>query len=290
MSNSITQLPMFQDDKNPLPLIVAEQYNFRLQNHTLETDLMVYSIQDWIIGLTGADGQKAVQMLREFKKQLRSQPTYFKRPSVGANGKTYQMDFAEDTTLYQFAAYARATSDRPQISEIKDFLAKAGAIVDAIRQDPESAQEAIVSHRQRKAIVSGKSEAWITARELGIQARNHCTAAIMAANPNTSIAETTNTTYKNVLGQDAAGLRQALHIGPRQNPRDNMSLVALSYLQVTEASIATTLEGYADSDFVSVEDVRKVVAIVSKTTGAQAQDMARVIGIDLVTGQKRLNP
>ncbi len=291
MGNSITQLRMFQSDDDeplqPVPLQVSKQYHFPLQHHVTSDDTIFYSVQDWISGVAKTDNP--AQFWRELKKRLKKanvelSTSCLQLPYRVANGRTYQMDFASDVTLYQIAQ--RMDANTGIRNDVLEYLAKAGAYVDLLRQDPEGAREAITVHRQTNALASGKTEAWITARELGIQARNHCTAAIVKSNPNTNIAETTNTTYRNVLGQDASGLRQTLGLGPRQNPRDNLSLVALSYLQVTEASIATTLEGFADDDVVPIETVRKVVAIVSKATGTQAKEMAQIIGVDLITGKK----
>lgn len=283
------ELSLFNDGNEPiqpLPLQVAGQYGFSLQHHTQSDDTILYSIQDWIAGLSGASLNSAQKTWSKMNSEFQVQSWLL--PYAANSGKSYQMDFTTDEGLYQIAQSMRAMKKRPQLQDIKDFLAKAGAFVDELRQDPESAQSQITSHRQAQALKSGKSDAWITARELGIQARNQCTAAIVQANAQMNIGEATNTVYRGVLGKDAMGLRQALKIGQKQNPRDELPIVALSYLQVAEASIATQLEGMADNDIVPLDIIRRVIAIVAQATGKQAIEMASIIGIDIVTGRKVL--
>jgi hypothetical protein len=276
------------DDKplEPLPLQAAKRYHFPLQHHQQPNDTILYSVQDWIAGLSGASISSAQATWSKMNSEFQIKSWLL--PYAVKNGKSYEMDFTTDEGLYQIAQAMRAMKKRPLLQEIKDFLAKAGAFVELLRQDPEGAKEAISDYRRHKAIASGKSEAWITARELGIQARNQCTASIVKANPETNIGEATNTVYRGVLGQDAAGLRQVLKIGQKQNPRDELPIVALSYLQVAEASIATQLEGLADDDIVPLDIVRRVIAIVAQTTGRQASEMAVILGVDIVTGRKQL--
>ncbi len=287
MGKDTIQLSLFQPDNEPLqplPLQLAKRYKFRLQHHVRENDVIVYSIQDWVMGLTGGDGVKSTQMLREFKKQLRSTPTYFKYPVIAPNGKTYQMDFVEDLTLYKFAAYSRAIEKRPQIKEIKDFLAAAGVLADEIRQDPESAERGIANKRRENALASGKSPEWVASREIGILARNQFTEAIHQANPDMHIGEATNRIYKGTLGMTAAELRKALGIGEKQNPRDHMGELALIYTMASESAARTRLANYADGDIVPIPVIQSVVDMIAKATGKQAQETAALIGIDLITG------
>ena len=54
-------------DSRPLPLIVAEKWNFRLQYYLIES-VAWYAIQDWIVGLTGSTTIKAGEVWRQMKK------------------------------------------------------------------------------------------------------------------------------------------------------------------------------------------------------------------------------
>lgn len=288
------QIQMFSDTEDnqpvqPLPLQIASDYQFPLQYHQTPDDVILYSIQDWIAGIAQSDDpQRAKNIYQQIKKRSTSfVRKLVKLPYISSNGKTYQMDFADDVTLYGITqAMGTNTGVRNSVLE---FLAKAGAFVDELRQDPESAQQKIASHRQAQALKSGRDASWIATREMGVMTRNQFTAALVKANPQINIGEATNTVYKNVLGQDASGLRKALRIGQKQNPRDSMSELALAYLNTAEAAIRAQLSGFNADDTLPLHIMRNIIAIVAQATGTQAEQMARLIGIDLVSGQKILN-
>lgn len=290
MPQSIMLLPLFQsDDDNPVPLIVATKYGFLLQYHITHEDEIVYAIQDWIAGLTGeTDAVKISEVWRKFKTQGRISIPTLKLPYKARDGKTYQRDYVTDEILYQFAAYARSTKDRPQIADIKDFLAKAGVLADMIRQDKEKAEQDIRSLRAQQARLDGKDESWIAAREKGIMTRNELTALLVKISPETHIGGATNRGYKGSLGHDAKGLREKLGIGPKQNPRDHMSEMGLIYTMAWETAARVHLEGYAEDDIVPPHVVNQVIDTVSAMIGKQASETATLLGIDIVTGRKSL--
>lgn len=290
MSNDITQHALFQmDDQRPLPVIVAEMHKFPLQRHTTIQDDLVYAVQDWVAGLSGeTDPTKVSEVWRKFKKQTRNSVTTLKMPYRARDGKTYQRDFVADETLYSFAAYTRATKDRPQIAKIKNFLAEAGVLMDMIRQDKEGAQAAIQTQRIKQALEGGKTTEWINTRELGVITRRQFTEAIQRANPEMHIGEATNEIYTGTLGANAAGLRKQLKIGERQNPRDHMSEIALIYVMASEAAVRAQLMGYGEDDIIPIPLMQAVIKTIAKATGKQAQETALLIGIDLVTGQSLL--
>jgi hypothetical protein len=143
-------------------------------------------------------------------------------------------------------------------------------------------------HRQAQALKAGRDASWIATREIGVMTRNQFTAALVNANPQINIGEATNTVYKSVLGQDASGLRKTLNIGQKQNPRDSMSELALAYLNTAEAAIRAQLSGFKADDVLPLHIMRSIIAIVAQATGTQAEQMARLVGIDLVSGRKML--
>lgn len=273
----------------PLPLQVAADYGFPLQYHMQDDDTIVYAVQDWIAGLSGETDAKKVSVIwRQFKNQSGISNTTLKLPYKARDGKSYQRDFATDTALYQFAAYARAMKDRPQIAQIKDFLAKAGAFVDELRQDPEAAQQSIANHRQAQAMKAGHSAAWVNARETGVMTRKELTALLVKVCPDYHVGQATNDIYRGTWGQDANGLRKTLGIGPKQNPRDHMGELALIYTMASEAAVRAYLSGYGDDDVVPTPVVRNVIGAIATQTGKQASDMAALVGIDLMTGKPLL--
>ena len=291
MTSQMTLFSHNNQADHPLPLQIASEYGFALQCHTQDDDTVVYAVQDWIAGI--AQATAARDFWQKLKKRL-DKTGYselyarcLQLPYRASNGKTYQMDFADDETLYQITQ--RMDTNTGIRNDVLTFLAKAGAFVDELRQDPEAAQQKIATHRQSQALKSGKPASWIAQREMGVITRNELTALVVKVCPEMNIGEVTNIGYKGTLGHDAKGLRKMLAIGEKQNPRDHMSEVALAYTMVHEASVRALLSGYAGSDFVPSDVVRKVIQTVADSTGKQAQETAKLIGVDLVTGRKLLS-
>jgi hypothetical protein len=288
------QIQLFSDIEDnqpvqPLPLQIASDYNFPLQYHQTPDDVIVYSIQDWIAGVgQAAEPRDFWAKLKKRLKTVNPQlwTSCLQLPYIASNGKSYKMDFADDVTLYRITQ--QMSTNTGIRNEVLSFLAKAGAFVDELRQDPEAAQQKIASHRQAQALKAGRDASWIATREIGVMTRNQFTAALVNANPQINIGEATNTVYKSVLGQDASGLRKTLNIGQKQNPRDSMSELALAYLNTAEAAIRAQLSGFKADDVLPLHIMRSIIAIVAQATGTQAEQMARLVGIDLVSGRKML--
>jgi hypothetical protein len=286
------QLKLFEENDqpmNPLPLQIAAQYGFSLQYHQQSDDVILYNIQDWIAGVAQSnDPQRAKNIYQQIKKRTGSlRGKLSKLPYVATDGKSYRMDFADDVILYSITqAMGTNTGIR---NDVLDFLAKAGAFVDELRQDPEAAQQKIANYRQSRALKAGKSNTWVNARETGVMTRNELTALLTAVCPDMNIGEATNIAYKGTLGHTAKGLRDILGIGPKQNPRDHLGEIALIYTMASEAAVRSQLSQYAGGDIVPAHVVRNVIAVIATATGKQAQDMAHLIGIDLVTGKPLLS-
>lgn len=288
------QIQLFSDyeDKQPvqpLPIQIATDYNFPLQYHQTPDDVILYSIQDWVAGV----GQTAEprDFWAKLKKRLKASKFQLwtpcpQLPYRASNGKTYQMDFADDVTLYRITQ--QMSTNTGVRNEVLFFLAKAGAFVDELRQDPEAAQQKISTYRQTLAIKAGRPASWVNVREMGVMTRNELTTLLSTVCPEMNIGEATNITYKGTLGRNAKELRQTLNIGPKQNPRDHMGEIALIYTMASEAAVRSQLVEYAGNDIVPPDVVRNVIKAIASATGKQAQETAALIGIDLVSGQKLL--
>lgn len=292
----MTQLTLFDldmggDEKTqPLPLQVAAKYDFPLQYHTSDADVILYAVQDWIAGVakTGSPRDFWSKVKKRFQKSgIELYPSCLQLPYRATNGKTYKMDFANDVTLYRITQ--RMDAETGIRNEVLDYLAKAGAFMDELRQDPESIEVKAATIRQVKAARAGKDDAWQAAREMGIVTRKQFTAAVMGANVNADMGRATNGIYQGVLGMNADGLRAHLGIGAKQNPRDHMGRVALGYTMIAEEVVAIHLGGYADHDVIPVSVIYNTINTLSRAVGVQAQDMARMVGIDLATGRPLLS-
>ena len=284
------QLMLWSDNNQfiqPLPLQVAQQYGFPLQYHTQDDGAIVYAVQDWVAGVGQAVEPR--DFWAKLKKRLKNSKSqmwtpYPQLPYRARDGKSYKMDFADDVSLYKIAQ--QMDTNTGIRNAVLDFLAKAGAFVDELRQDPESAQQQIASHRQAQALKAGKSSAWVNAREMGVMTRNELTTLLVKVCPGMNIGDATNTVYRGTLGQDAKSLRQTLGIGPKQNPRDHMGELALIYTMAAEAAVRAYLGSYAGDDILPSDVVRNVISTFALQTGKQASEMAALIGVDLVTGRQ----
>jgi hypothetical protein len=283
------QLKLLSDENTPiqpLPLQIAALYGFPLQYHVQADDVLMYAVQDWISGVAQTDKPRKMwdDTKRAFKQaSVELSDSIGQLPYHATNGRMYQMDFAADVMLYQITQRLRANTGIR--NEVLEFLAKAGAFIDELRQDPESIEEKAASLRQKKAVAAGKDEAWQAAREMGVMTRKQFTAVLVALNPEVNIGRATNDVYVGTLGTNAQGLRKALQIGAKENPRDHLPRLGLIYVMAAEEAARIRLAGYADDDTLPVETIHSTITAIARAVGLQAADMARILGIDLATGK-----
>jgi hypothetical protein len=252
----------------PLPLIVAEQWDFPLQIHHRDGEIW-YSIQDWIRGLIDTDEARKIWNDLQRRETVEMSDSIRQLPYLASDGKTYQVDFTNDIGLYLVAQSLRATKARPQLSEIKDYLAKAGAFTDLVRREPETVvtsgaiepddaiDAAIEEYRRR-----GKSDAWINARLNGKIKRKMFTSALNAAISDMQdiyYALATNEVYQGLWRRTAEMLRSEMGISQRKSLRDQQPTLALTYQ-----------------------------GIAAEVIGKQARATGEYLGIDLATGKALL--
>lgn len=284
----MTQLSLWAEldssKTEPLPLQIAAQYGFPLQHHTQDDDTIVYAVQDWIAGVAQTDDMQQAkniwQMVQRRVKSTSVVMTLVRLPYRASNGKSYKMDFATDETLYLITQ--RMDTNTGIRNDVLSFLAKAGAFVDELRQDPEAAELKIAAHRQQQN--AHHDAAWQAAREMGIVTRKSFMAMLLTVNPEINAGQATNDVYRGVFGMDAKGLRERLDIGAKQNPRDHMSRLGVMYVMVAEEACRIQLAGYGDDDVLPLPVIHRTIQTIAKATGVQAHDMALTLGIDLATG------
>ncbi len=124
---SLTQLSLF--DNRPLPLIVAEKWQFPLQHYepSKQSSKYQFSAQDWLIGL-GLTKRTAEVFWLKKGVQFESVPLAYQ-----TKGGQQTSAFVTDKTLYLMAQEMRLTKRNPQLADIRQYLANAGAFVDSKR-------------------------------------------------------------------------------------------------------------------------------------------------------------
>lgn len=237
------QLPLWSDDidhtpntphitdARPLPLLVAEKWQFSLQHHVVD-DVYYFAAIDWVGGMTG--------------KRTAARSTYAKlKKSLGdellisiqqlnykaTDGKTYQLDFLTEDGLYTLTQSMRSTKNAPAVAEIKSYLVDAGVLVDKMRRDPAAAAQ--VSDQLDK--LHGR------VREDSIDARKFFTVAAQDTHylNKPKIGLLTNENYKALFGLAKRELCMELGLSPDSNAlRDNMNRYALLAITAVETHAA----------------------------------------------------
>src|SRR5438477_11077163 len=122
------------NDKRPLPEIIAEHYGFPLALVDVEDGTRYYAVQDWIRGV--AQTSDPTKFWNAMKRRLKTAKIDL---SIGCrlipyrlpDGRTYQMDYATATGLYQITQ--RMVANSGLRNQILQFLSKAGVLVDDMR-------------------------------------------------------------------------------------------------------------------------------------------------------------
>jgi hypothetical protein len=275
-----------EDQTLPLPLLIARRHEFALQTQVSERDEVLYAVQDWIAGVAQAAEP------RKFRDQLnrrlaRAQLSIVCRqlPYRARNGKVYQMDYTDASGLYRLTQHMDSSGGI--CGQVLEYLARSGALVDEMRTDPEEAALKLTQRARERG--QGRDSAWQEARESGRAARKSFMTAALRLAPGVHPGALTNDVYRGVTGMTAAQLRAALGIGVRGNPRDHLSRLALLYTAIAEEAAGLALQRFGPGDVVPGDTVRELVQHIADATGQQAQTLASLAGIDLLTGTLQLN-
>ncbi len=290
MNTLLPVIPDADDASLPLPLIVAQKWDFPLA-HVQSDQGYLYAVQDWLRGLTGDKD------VRRLESQTQKQLSVSNRqlPYTATNGKTYQVDFTDDKGLYLIAQYLRSTKARPLLAAIKTYLSEAGAFVDLVRREPEALMGVMNPDEAIDAAIEayrrqGKDDRWISARIAGKIKRLQFTAALKAAVRDVlskpQYGQATDEVYKGLWGRTAVYLRKEMALPPKASLRDHQPALALSYQTLAEEVAAQKL---GDHHELSWDEARQIVRIVAELIGAQAAVTGRFLGMDLATGKALLS-
>lgn len=292
----MTQLPLIPEtDETPLPLIVAQRWNFPLAHIQTENG-MVYAVQDWMRGLLGED--KVSNLWAMFKKTEAGKQTYnsiVTLPYKAKDGKSYKRDYVDDKGLYLIAQYMRVKHDRPMLTEIRQFLAAAGAFVDQLRlepeaifenvKDPDKLLDAFVAYHRKR----GKDDDWIDTRIKSTLSRLHFTKALKefvdVILVRKHYATATDDVYIGLWGRSASSLKSELNLGKNDNLRDNQPSLGLTYQAIVEEICAVKL---GKREEVTWGEARDIIQSVAKIIGRQAEETSLLMEEDLATGKPLL--
>jgi len=220
-------------DKRPLPLLIAEKWNFPLQHHG-----DMYSVNDWLNGVSQSN--KGAMLLADIKRNPNGisdrldsiQSMNYKRK----NGKVYQMDFAPRLTLWAITQYMRAKSGIRD--SVLKYLRDAGELMDELRTNPAAAD----NFKKSLDAQHGKL------RKDSVDGRNGFTAAAVDTHYRRSprIGQLTNENYKALFGLAKQELCIELGLDPdAKDLRDhfnNYALMAINAVETHAAELMSQLD------------------------------------------------
>jgi hypothetical protein len=129
----------------------------------------------------------------------------------------------------------------------------------------------------------GKDQRWIAERGEGVIARNIVTDALKQFCTNPDYRTFTDDVYRGVFGMVAEAIRERLHIPKGANLRDRLSQTALAYLRIAEYGIADQLE--LIGQVMTWDQAREIIRRFAALVGQQVDEMAKLAGRDVLTGQ-----
>jgi hypothetical protein len=120
----MTQLPLITpeggNDNTPLPLIVANRWNFPLA-HIQTDDGMFYAVQDWMRGLLGRDARNILAMMRRSNPQFSLSIKMLSYRST--DNKIYQRPYIDENRLIWLTVRTRLTRGKNRLADIRNFIA-----------------------------------------------------------------------------------------------------------------------------------------------------------------------
>lgn len=262
--------------RDPLPLIVASEWNFPLQYHVIG-DTHYFAVIDWIAGLATTDNISASKIWGKMQNETSTSSRTLNY--LATDGKTYQRDYTDDETLYKIAGYMRATKKRPALQAIKDYLAKAGVIVDAVHRDPLKAKAFIKATEKHHGL-----------REESIQQRKSFTFIVTQKHiqHNPQIGLLTNAIYSRLfrVGTEYTAKREIVAILGLSNTqaksmRDHLKPLALSAVKMAEEAAMIKIDN--SSALLSDDEMMAIVKHCARIVAVSAHELADYAGVDLLT-------
>lgn len=279
---------MFDSPKKRPPLRAADIYGFTLQHYVQGDGTHFYSIQDWIMGVAQtADTQQAKNIFQQFKVRRTSYiKTLVQLPYVASNGRTYQMDFANEKTLYSITQYLRAeTGIRDKVLE---FLSDAGVAVGDAEQIAQTAdtQQALSSQDKRllkDKISQGYSEddakTFLELVKEGKVKRKDWTAVLkLVVRGVINYAHITNVEYTSVFNMTAKQIKEATGFTVA---RDGMTPQGRAIMTAVELSLEAALNARGECTF---KEACLITENVCLAYGGTVKNLEAMMGISIATG------
>ena len=280
---------MFESPKKRPPLRAADEYDFPLQHYIQEDGSHYYSAQDWIMGVAqAADTQQAKDIFQKFKKRRTSDNlALVVLPYLSPNGRTYQMEFVSEKTLYTLTQYIQANTGIR--NAVLGFLADAGVAVGDAEQKAQAAdtQQAKLSSQDKRLlkdkIEQGYSEdeakTFIELVKEGKVKRKDWTAVLkLVVRGAINYALITNVEYTSVFNMTAKQIKAATGFTVA---RDGMTPQGRAIMTAVELSLEAALNARGECTF---KEACLITENVCLAYGGTVKNLEAMMGISIATG------
>lgn len=282
MNDTPKQLSLFDQTETPIPLRVANEYDFTLTYIEQGSDpgKHLYLARDWYIGMGGTK-TGWTHLDNDWVSSIHPVMMEVKRP----HRKPEMVAFVGEEGLYYIAAKMRTLKDRPQLDVLKRYLAKAGKRLADYLRDPKKGIAELTAYDQtreyRKLIKEGftPSEAtqWLSVRSLQREQRQHITDT-WATHGATGrdFAVLSNTVSYVATGKTATQHKSELTI---RSPRDVLSAAenaAIAAIELLANGLHIRRESQGQSELKS--DIEDTEPMINQDAIQQAYSQKRRLG------------
>lgn len=269
--------------KKPIPQDIARAFGFDLQR--VEQDGNVYySIHDWIRGVCQSDNPSRYWSDMRRRTQGNQSDSYARcvtLPYTTTNGKTRQMDYADDELIYFITQRMEST---PRVIQVLLLFSKYLKQASDHRQNPERAKEYWRQRYIADKVAQGLSEDQaVKALRIREDAKDDfkrlADVVFQICSDTPRMDAIINAEYVALFGAVAKELKVLLNA---KNIRDALPELQLSYLHTAETGLRAVLER---KDALSNERIVYAARQVCAPLGEHLQSLCSILGINRVTSQ-----
>lgn len=290
--SEVGQLDLFSmsNDQRPHPLLLAEKHGFKLDYIDRDGNPAhyLYHAVQWTMALGAADRTAWTRLKNQIVRSTQQLKIY-EMPYAAENEKTYQVDFIDQQGCYLVAQNMRVTGDRPQLKEIKDYLAAVGVEFDKLRRDPEKRQALAAIDRKRTIAIHEKagygqhSEVLrLKDRDVSIDVLQSLKASIAKVCSEPIWGKLFNAEYRAMFNMNAKMLTNILGC---KSVRDGLPSLNLVWLTAAERTLQTALSQY---NHLTSEQIEYLIDKIMRPIGEQLRGICEALNIDPISGKSLL--
>jgi len=268
-------MTLIHQESQPLPIHIAQRWNFELTYYVKDQEYL-YSIKDWLSGLGISSNRGRADIMQRLTSEVELHPL----PIQTTTGEKTS-NFTNDEGLYRLAQEMRSTKKRPQLKEIKDYLAKAGVLVDQIRQA--SSQHQLRREKQWDKL--GRDDLWKQNRRDSILSFKEFTSMLHDAIDDLEAkhyGQATNAVYRGLFDRKANDLKQQ---AGTKDLRDRLPRESLTYITLVQDYVKSALQGREN---VTYKEALSIIENICNQLKPIIEAHQRMKGIDLGTGNPLL--